>query len=114
MPWWHFRGSFARTRKRLDLGGKKALFAARALQEFDDEVGVRWLEEHEEGAGSVHKPEPSADKAPEAIEDELAALRDEIRRLKKEVEESLALLKKLLEKKALENAPAKSGPEDGR
>jgi hypothetical protein len=85
-------------KKRVTGKGAAAEAAARALVEFNEQAGLDWLEENK------------AEKPTKALSDEIEELRAEVRRLKKEVEESLALLGKLLEKRAAK----KSGQGDGK
>jgi len=104
--------------KRLAGPAAEAELAARALAELDDARGVEWLARER---GEEKPPEPAAkdgakkDAKPEDTEeasaDEIEELRAEVKRLRKELDESLALLEKLLAEKGAEAAPA---PEDGK
>jgi hypothetical protein len=95
---------------RLEGGGAKAEQAARALAEFGEEAGVEWLARHTGEKVEVAKERPAASPATKK-DDEVAALRREVARLKAELEEALALLKQLLEEK---KAGADGAGEDGR
>ena len=97
--------------QRLAAGGPNAEITARALAEFDEEAGIRFLMEREaaERLPADPRPEPVE---PVSEQDELAALKDEIKRLRKQVEESLLLLKKLLAEKAREKISGESESEE--
>ena len=95
-------------KKRLVAKGANAEITARALAEFDEEAGIRFLMEQEGATPPDRDPRPEPVVRPASAQDELKSLRDEIRRLRKEVEESLALLAKLLEKKAREKTSGES------
>ncbi len=95
-------------KKRLAAGGANAEITARALAEFDEEAGIRFLMEKEETTPPAKAPPAEEVVKPASEQEELKRLRDEIRRLRKEVEESLALLTKLLEEKARAKAQGES------
>ena len=83
-------------RARLREGGPGAEVTARALAEFGEEEGLTWLEEQ-----TGERPEPASRPAEKG--DELAELREQVRRLRKQVDEALELLKKLLAKRTEED-----------
>lgn len=95
-------------KKRLAAGGENAEITAKALAEFDEEAGIRFLRDL---AGPVRErvgPQPEPVAAAKTEQDELKALKTEIERLKKQVEESMKLLEKLLKEKARENTSGES------
>jgi len=103
---------------RLKKTGTEAELAARALAELDEAKGVEWLQKNlgervEKPAASMPEKsrgakEPVADE-PESKPAEVEELRSEIRRLRKELDESVKLLRTLLAERA---AAAKSKAED--
>jgi TolA-binding protein len=97
-------------KKRLAAGGANAEITAKALAEFDEQAGIRFLSERDGEAREPADPKPQP-AAAKTEQDELAALKAEIQRLKQQVEESLALLEKLLKEKARENASGESESE---
>jgi outer membrane protein assembly factor BamD (BamD/ComL family)/HAMP domain-containing protein len=97
-------------KKRLAAGGPNAKITARALAEFDDETGIRFIMKLEGVNRQPSDPQPEPMAVRETEQDELQALKDEIQRLKKQVEESLALLEKLLAEKAREKTSGESEP----
>jgi hypothetical protein len=104
---------------RLQIQGVEAELAARALAELDDPKGVEWLEKRKpappgaerardaKGAEAAKEPERNG---PESKPSELDELKAEIRRLRRELDESVKLLEALLAERAAEEK-SKSGPE---
>lgn len=95
-------------KKRLAAGGENAEITAKALAEFDEEAGIMFLSEQEGNTREPADPKPQPVAGAKTEQDELKALKAEIERLKKQVEESLALLEKLLKEKARENTSGES------
>ncbi len=95
-------------KKRLAAGGANAGITARALAEFDDEAGVRFLKDRAVESGRPEDPQPEPAAGAKSKQDELKALKVEIQRLKKQVEESLKLLEELLAEKAREKSSGES------
>jgi len=88
--------------KRLDGPATEAEAAARALAELGDARGVDWLAEKlgEKQKPAAVAPEKDGKGQPEPAVDELEELRAEVKRLRKELEESVKLLEGLLSEKA--------------
>ena len=96
---------------RLQIQGVEAELAARALAELDEAKGVEWLEKREPALPAAKKArdakvaedenEPE-EKRPESKSSELDELKAEIRRLRKELDESVKLLETLLAERAAE------------
>ncbi len=80
---------------RLAAGGPAAEDAARGLAEFGEEKGIEWLAAHGQPGAGPPPEEPSA-----RLAAEVAALREQVRRLTAEVAEALEILKTLLAGKA--------------
>lgn len=89
--------------KRAAGEGKAAALAKAALAEFGTEPPAAATDEKEPERGRAAGAEADAEK------DELAALRAEVARLKKELEESLVLLRRLLEEKKAESEKQSEG-----
>ncbi|MEN8149074.1 MAG: hypothetical protein ABFS86_04580 [Planctomycetota bacterium] len=103
--------------KRLEGAGAEAELAARALAELGDARGVEWLAgkrgEKKEDAAPAAAParkEASEPEKPESHkkskDDEIEELRAEVKRLRKELDETVKLVEKLLaEKPGMEGKP---------
>jgi hypothetical protein len=98
---------------RLGSEGAEAELAARGLAELGDRRGVDWLAKHkgespaEPAAAETAEKKKDAAKA-DPVRSEVEELRAEVRRLRKELDESVALLETLLAEKAAEEK-AKAG-----
>ena len=98
-------------KKRLAAAGPNAELTAKALAEFDEAAGIEFLRKKtgEAESSAAARPEPVAVAKTEQAE--LAELKAEIERLRRQVEESMVLLEKLLEEKAREKTSGESESE---